>query len=165
MDKEKNPGYSCPVPYYGIHEGGKLTESERVRLESKLSRLLEWVGAWVPDNIVIDGKEMRLHDIIWDIVNKDVVTDSEKDLLVVLEEKLNKKFKEDLENIEHKDSTENQAIQDYCEALGLLRAIITLKDIVLKETKPESKDELSKKMRESTKDHAKYWLDFLKQLK
>ncbi len=108
---------------------------------------------------------MRLHDIIWDIVNKDVVTDSEKDLLLGLEEKLNKKFNEDLENIEHKDSTENQAIQDYCESPGLLRAITTLKDITSKEAKPESKDELSKKMRESTKDHAKCWLDFLKQLK
>jgi len=135
-----------------------------VHLESKLSRLLEWVGAWVPDSIVIDGKEMHLHDIIWDIVNKDVVTEGEKDLLLGLEKTLNKKFREDLENIEHKDSTEDQAIQDYCEALGLLRAIITLKDITSKEAKPERKDELSKKMRESTNDHTKYWLDFLKQL-
>ncbi len=165
MDGEKTPEYSCPVPYYGIHEGGKLTDEERRHLESKLSRLLEWVGAWVPDSIVIDGKEMHLHDIIWDIVNNDVVTDSDRELLLNLEEKLNKKFKEDVENIDHKDSMENQAIQDYCEALGLLRAIITLKDITSKEAKPESKDEISKKMRESTKDHAKYWLDFLKQLK
>ena len=93
------------------------------------------------------------------------MTDSEKGLLLDLEEKLNKKFREDVENIEHKDYTEDQAIQDYCEALGLLRAMITLKDIASKEVKPESKVEFSKKMQESTKKHVKYWLDFLKQLK
>lgn len=159
------PDNVCPIPYYDIHEGGELTDQERKHLEQKLSRQLEWVGAWIPDRIRLDHEEMPLHKVIWNIVNKEDISDNDRDLLLSLEEKLTKKFDEDLESIKYEDTMENQAIRDYCEALGLLRAIITLKDIILREEKPQSKDELVKKMRESTQRRTKYWLDFLKQVK
>lgn len=103
--------------------------------------------------------------MIWNIVKKKNITESDREMLLDLDGKLNKKFHEDLERIKHKDTMENQAIQDYCEALGLLRAIITLKDISTKEEKKESKDDLAKRMRESTNERTKYWLEFLKSLK
>jgi hypothetical protein len=84
----------------------------------------------VPDKIVIEKKKLPLHEIIWDIVIKDVLTDHDRDLLLSLEEKLNKKFEVDVQRIRYNDTMENQAIYYYCEALGLLRAIITLNDII-----------------------------------
>jgi hypothetical protein len=123
------------------------------------------VGAWVPDRITLDHEEMPLHKVIWNIVKKKNISESDREMLLDLEGKLNKKFHEDVERIKHKDTMENQAIRDYCEALGLLRAIITLKDISTKEEKKESKDDLTKRMRESTNERTKYWLEFLKSLK
>jgi hypothetical protein len=154
----------CPINYAGIHRGGELTEDERRRLEVKLSRLMEWVGAWVPDAVVLDGKKVPLHDVIWSMIKKDHLDDKDLELLLNLEKKLNSKFKDDLENIEHKDSTEEEAINDYCEAVGLLRAIATLKDVENKEEKVQGKDELLQRMRSNTVEQTKNWLDFIKNI-
>jgi hypothetical protein len=163
MDGTNNK--SCPVEYAGIHHGGQLTEEERRHLEGKLTRLLEWVGVWVPDEVVLDDKKVPLHDVIWSMIRKDHLDDNDLELLLSLEKKLNRKFNDDLENIQHRDSTEDQAISDYCEAIGLLRAIVTLKDVEKNEEKDKDKDELIQRMRNNTLEQSKYWLDFLKQLK
>lgn len=162
MDNENEK--TCPVDFTGIRHGGKLTEEERRRLEGKLTRLLEWVGVWVPDEVVLDGKKVPLHEVIWTMIKKDSLDDKDLELLLSLEKKLNSKFEADLENIEHRDTTEDQAISDYCEAVGLLRAIATLKDVERHEEKDKGKDETLERMRNNTKEQARYWLDFLKQL-
>ena len=153
------------MEYYDIPTGGKLTEEERRHLEQKLSRRLEWVGAWIPDNLALDHDEIPLHQVLWNIIKKDQIGEKDMELLISLEERLNKKFREDVDSLEHRDELENQAIHDYCEALGILRAILTIKDIEKREEKSEDKDEFTRKMNESTKNHEKYWLDFLKQTK
>ncbi|BAI61993.1 hypothetical protein MCP_1921 [Methanocella paludicola SANAE] len=158
----ENVPNSCPLNYAGIPSGGKLTDEERKHLEAKLSRLLEWVGAWVPDEIVLEGKKLPLHEIIWNIVKKDKLTDSELELLLSLEKKLNEKYRQDLANIKYRDTTEDQAIKDFCEAIGLLRALVTLRDIEKKEEKKEEKDDVILKMRENSKEQALYWMGFLK---
>jgi Family of unknown function (DUF5788) len=158
----ENQPPKCPVNYADIHSGGKLTAREREHLEAKLSRLLEWVGAWVPDEIVLDGKKLPLHQIIWNIVKKDKLTDDELKLLLDLEKKLNERYRQDLAKIQYGDTTEDQAIDDYCEAIGILRALVTLKDIEKKEEKMEKRDDLLLKMRENSKEQAMYWLNFLK---
>jgi hypothetical protein len=61
------------VGYAGIHAGSKLTREEREYLERKLSRLMEWVGVWVPDEIILDGKKVRLHDVVWNIMLPDLL--------------------------------------------------------------------------------------------
>ena len=155
---------SCPIGYAGIRHGGELTEEERRRLEVKLTRLMEWVGVWVPDEVVLDGKKVPLHEVIWTMIKKDSLDDKDLELLLSLEKKLNDKFEADLENIEHRDSTEDQAISDYCEAVGLLRAIATLKDVERHEEKDKGKDEVLQRMRNNAKEQTLYWLDFLKQL-
>jgi hypothetical protein len=162
MNDENNK--SCEMDYAGIHHGGDLTEEERRHLEVKMTRLLEWVGVWVPDEVILDGKKVPLHDVIWSMINKDSLDDKDLELLLSLEKKLNSKFEEDLENIEHRDSTEDQAIRDYCEAIGLLRAIATLKDVEKHEEKDEGKDETLQRMRNNTKEQARYWLEFLKKI-
>jgi hypothetical protein len=102
--------------------------------------------------------------MIWNIVKKKNISQRDREMLLDLEDKLSKKFNSDLEQIKYTDTMENQAIRDYCEALGLLRAIITLKDISTNEEKKESSCGLMKKMRETTKEHTKYWLEFLKSI-
>lgn len=154
----------CPVDYSGIRPGGKLIKKDRERLEQKLKRLLEWVGAWIPEEVTINEKKLPLHEIIWSIVKKKKLTEEDIDFILALEEKLNKKYRQDLENIEYRDTTTDQAIRDYCEAIGLLRAIITLKDIEKKAEQKEDKEEFAVKIREHTKNQARQWMEFLRQV-
>jgi hypothetical protein len=143
---------------------GQLTEDERKRLMMKLSRLLEWVGIWVPDDIMLDGEKVPLHKTLWKLIKKDHLSREEEALLLNLEDRLDKRYKEDLEKIRTSDRTEDQAFQDYSEAAGLLRAIITLKDIEKREEKAMGPDELQNAMNEAKKARARHWLEYLKQL-
>lgn len=77
---------------------------------------------------------------------------------------LRHKLNADPEKLQYKDSAEDQAINDYCKTIGLLRAIVTLKDVEKKEEKDRGRDDLAQRIRRHTKEQAKYWLDLLKQL-
>ncbi|MCD1293769.1 hypothetical protein CUJ83_02005 [Methanocella sp. CWC-04] len=163
MNEKWDPEY-CPGCYPGIHHGGMLTEEERRHLEFKLTRLLEWVGAWIPGDVTVDNKKIPLHEIVWDLMNKDDLTDEDKELLTDLEYKLEKKFHQDVERIRESDKTEDEAIRDYCEALGLLRAIITLKDIAASPESIIGHGDLSRRINERRKNEANAWLNYLKQI-
>ncbi len=39
-------------------------------LLNKLHRPLFWVGEHIPEEIDINGKNVKLHEIIWEIINK-----------------------------------------------------------------------------------------------
>lgn len=141
-----------------------LTDEERLRLEKKLKLVLEWVGVWIPDEIVLDGKIVPLHQVVWELVKKQHLSRDDESLLLSLEEKLSKRFRFDVEKIHKLDMTETQALSDFCEAAGLLRAIITLKAIELHEEKTVGEDEMRLRLRDAKKERAKRWLDFLHQL-
>ena len=147
-----------------MSDHGPLTEDERRQLERKLSRLLEWVGVRIPDDVVLDGQAVPLHETVWRLVKKDCLSREDEALLLGLEVRLDKKYREDLGKIEATDRTEDQAMKDYTEAAGLLRAIVTLKDI---ERREESAGELEgvRDAMEAAKDtEARRWLEYLKQL-
>ncbi len=130
-------------------------------MEAKLTRLLEWVGVWIPDEVVLDGKKLPLHQVIWNIVSKDKLADDELELLLSLEKKLGEKYALDIEKIDHEDTGEDQAADDFCEAVGLLRALVDLKDVEKREEKKEQRGDVILKMRENSKEQARQWLNFL----
>lgn len=144
---------------------GPLTEEERRQYEQKLSRLFEWVGVRVPDDVVVDGHDVPLHDTIWKLVNKDRLTPDDEAFLRELEDKLDQKFKADRESIRTKDVTEDQATKDYCEAVGLLRAIVTLKDVEARENRNGGATSPADALNENKKEQARRWLEYLKQLR
>jgi hypothetical protein len=154
----------CPYNYTEMEGHGPLTEEERKRLEQKLSRLLEWVGVWVPDDVMLDGQNVPLHETVWKLIRKSRLSREEEALLLNLEDRLDKKYKEDLGKIDKTDRTEDQAFQDYCEAAGLLRAIVTLKDLEKREEKAMKPDELIDAVNEAKKAKARRWLEYLREL-
>jgi hypothetical protein len=163
MENENSyPG--CPVDYSGLHSSGPITDEERRQLEHKLALKLEWVGVWVPDYIVLEGSRVPLHETLWNLVKKTRLSQDEEALLLDLEDKLSLKYREDLTKIDKTDTRREQAIRDYCEAAGLLRAIGTLKGIESGEEAALGKDELAREMNEARKMQARRWLDYLKQL-
>lgn len=150
-------------PYhYPIKLDGKLTKDERRVLESKLKKLLSWVGERIPETITVDNTKLPLHEVIWRLIKKDRLTDEELALVYRLERLLEDRLNEDLKKIEFKDVTENQAIKDYIEALGLIRAIITLKDITSKEDRFHDERKVARKISDRRITDTASWLNYLK---
>jgi hypothetical protein len=147
---------------------GPLTPEERKLLEQKVSLTLGWVGTKVPASVEIDGKPMPLHDLVWNLLKKDAFSDDEKQLILDLEAKLEKKFRADVLDLRERDSTDEQAETHYCEALGLMRAIVTLKNMTSGDNaglQHRQGSYLTGKMAEQRRREASRWLDLLKQIR
>ncbi len=55
-----------------------ITELERSKLLSSLHKHLVWCGEEIPESITIDGKKMPLHDIIWGLVKKPLLSEDDE---------------------------------------------------------------------------------------
>jgi len=138
-----------------------ITEEERKELLSALHCRLFWVGQQIPDHIEFDGKNYQLHDYVWELIQKDKLTDEDKSRIDKCIEKISAKEKKDERDLEEKPLTHENAQALYHETAGLLRAIVDLKEIedgTLKEdTKHFQEHFASQRIRD-----AKLWLEFIK---
>ena len=96
---------------------------------------MSWIGASVPEKVMLNGKQVPLGDVLWDLLRKkECFNDDEKKAIFALEEALEKKLKEDLRSIRNESLNEDKAVSTYCEALGLIRAIVSLKGLMMADT-------------------------------
>jgi hypothetical protein len=73
---------------YGRGEQRLVTPEERRRLELKLHRMLVWVGVLTPFEFELGGKTLPLHEIVWDLLAKDCLSEDEKEYVSKLIYKL-----------------------------------------------------------------------------
>ncbi len=137
-----------------------ISEDERERLLAGLHRFLIWVGEPVPDEVNVDGENIKLHELIWRCVHKRELTEDEKKRLSELAQFLETKEKHDEEVLRRAKITREEAKRLYRESASLIRAIIDLKEcesgkIKLKETREEIRQKI---------DDARRWLGFLKDI-
>ncbi len=151
----------------GAHEAGAgaarqrlITPEERRRLELKLHRMLVWVGVLTPFEFELGHKKVPLHDIVWDLLAKECLTEDEKEYVRKLIYRLQKHEKVDEEVLHTHELTVEEANDIFREASGLLRAILSLKSLVGRKDTCPVKTRTSKRRLEE----AKYWLNFLKQI-
>jgi hypothetical protein len=137
-----------------------ITPEERRRLELRLHRMLVWVGVLTPFEFELGDKKVPLHDIVWDLLAKDCLTDDEKEYVRKLIYKLQRHERVDEEILHNNELTVGEAKKIFREAAGLLRAIISLKSLVGRKGVCRVKKRASKRRLEE----AKYWLNFLKQI-
>src|SRR5660397_160835 len=68
-----------------------ISLEEREHLLNGLHRYLIWVGEKVPEEVEVDGKNIKLHELIWDCIHKKELSEQEKtrilELVQLLEEK------------------------------------------------------------------------------
>jgi len=145
---------------YGKDAQRPITPEERRRLELRLHRMLVWVGVLTPFEFELGGKVVPLHDIVWDLLAKDCLTDEEKEYVRKLIYRLQKHESFDEEVLHKSQLTVAEADVIFKEASGLLRAILSLKSLVGR------KDTCALKTRANQRrlEEAKYWLGFLKQI-
>ena len=139
-----------------------IPQDEREHMLFELHRYLVWVGETVPEEIIINGHEIHLHDLIWKLINKKRLTEQERKRVKGLIHTLEQKEKIDEEQLEKAKLTRAKAEKLHDEAAGLLRAIMDLKDLEEGRIKKADFDEVS--TRDRVKD-ARRWVNFVKQMK
>jgi len=139
-----------------------ISQAEREHMLFQLHRYLAWVGESIPEMIPIDGKEFQLHELVWKLILKKRLTESEIKCVKWLINKLETIEQIDEEKIEKAHLTRAQAALIQDEAAGLLRAIMDLKD--LEEGKIQQVD--LKKLNISDKvEDARRWVKYMKQMR
>ncbi len=137
-----------------------ITDEERRQLLKALHSRLFWVGQYIPDNIEIEGKKYPLHNYVWELIQKETLTQAEKASIDKCIEIISAKEKKDEKELEEKSLTAEEAKNLYHETAGLLRAITDLKEIedgALRENTKHFQEQFGN---QRIKD-AKLWLEFI----
>ncbi|WP_214045038.1 DUF5788 family protein [Methanomethylovorans sp.] len=140
-----------------------ITEKERKQLLAELHTRLFWVGEKIPHVVMIKGKEYKLHDRIWSLINREYISDSEKQEIekyIALLKDEEKIYELDLKT---KEMTLEEAKKLSDETAGLLRAIMDLREIKEGVSKEKEKNfhELFSAQRT---EEIRRWLSFLKDI-
>jgi len=138
-----------------------ITEEERRQLLSALHSRLFWVGQYIPDYVEIEGKTYPLHNYVWELIQKENLTEGEKSQIDKCIDIISEKEREDEKELEEKPLTQAQAQALYHETAGLLRAIMDLKEIETGALKESAKRFQEKFVSQRVKD-ARLWLEFIK---
>ncbi|WP_370575344.1 DUF5788 family protein [Methanomethylovorans sp.] len=138
-----------------------ITERERQQLLAELHARLFWVGEEIPYFVEINGKKCKLHERVWDLINRKNISDDDKKqierYIAVLKEK---EMADELE-LQTKEMTREEAKELFNETAGLMRAIMDLREIeegVSKEKEKEFHNMFSVQRTEEIRR----WLNFLK---
>ncbi|MFZ3058311.1 MAG: DUF5788 family protein [Candidatus Methanoperedens sp.] len=135
-----------------------ISLEEREHLLNGLHRYLIWVGEKVPDEVMVNGKNIKLHELIWRCIHNKDISEEEKARILELVNLLETKAKHDEEVLLKTLLTREEAKRLYNEIAGFIRAIMDLRDCEAGRVRLiESKDEIKQKV-----DDARRWVGFLK---
>jgi len=118
----------------------KITDSQRNMLLKKLHRPLFWVGEYVPTKIEIDGKNFKLHEIIWEILNKKYFSTNDIENMELFLSMLREKEQEYERRLEHNNISYEEAKKLFKQTAGLMRAIMDLTEIEDESKRKKMKD-------------------------
>lgn len=138
-----------------------ITDAERKELLGALHCRLFWVGQHIPDYVEFEGEKYSLHDYVWELVQKDTLTETEKSRIDKCIDIISAKEQADEKELEEKPLTHEQANSLFHETAGLLRAIMDLKEIESGALKESSKRFQEQFVGQRVRD-AKLWLEFIK---
>jgi len=154
---KKEYGKAEPAP---VEKRRLITPEERRKLELRLHRMLVWVGVMTPFEFELGGKTLPLHEIVWELLSKECLTEEEKDNVRKLMWRLMSHEKADEEILHNNALTQDEAREIFREAAGLMRAIMSLKSLLGEKEFCNVRSTASRRR----VDDAKYWLSFLKQI-
>jgi len=135
-----------------------ISPEEREHLLNGLHRYLIWVGERVPEEVLVNGEYIKLHELIWRCVHKKDLSEDEKNNLLKLVENLEIKTKLDEEILSRESLTREEAKRLYNEIASFIRAIMDLKECEAGRIKLMGE---SNEIRQKVND-ARRWIGFLK---
>ena len=140
-----------------------ITDEERKQLLSALHSRLFWVGQRIPDYVELEGETYPLHNYIWELVQKEELSESEKSKIDKCIEILSAKEMKDEKELEENSLTAEESRNLYHETAGLLRAITNLQEIESGIFKQNTKRFQEQFANQRVRD-AKLWLEFIKKV-
>jgi len=143
------------------YEDGAFTEEERKYLERQLKSLFAFVGCVIPDKVEIEGVIVPVHELVWRMINKQNITEDEIAYARQLADMLEAKKNYNEFRLKHDDLTDEQAENLYFEACGLMRAIISLRELGDERTRQAVAD----RMRERKIEDARQLIEFIKNIR
>ncbi|WP_321417768.1 DUF5788 family protein [uncultured Methanomethylovorans sp.] len=138
-----------------------ITERERSQLLAELHTRLFWVGEKIPSFVEINGKKCKLHDLVWDLINRETISDDEKNQIDKYIAVLKEKERIDELELQTKEITREEARKLFDETAGLLRAIMDLREIE-DGTSKNNKKEFHEIFSVQRTEEIRRWLNFLK---
>ena len=138
-----------------------ITERERKQLLAELHTRLFWVGEKIPYVVEIKGRSCKLHDRIWDLINREYISEEEKQEIEKCIALLKDKERIDEVELETKEMTLEEAKKLSDETAGLLRAIMDLREIEEGISK-EKENEFHEIFSAQRTEEIRRWLNFLK---
>jgi hypothetical protein len=139
----------------------KITDNERNMLLSRLHRPLFWVGENIPKEVEIEGKKVKLHEIIWEIVNKTRFSKADIKNIDHFLSLLKEKEREYERALERDDISYEEARNLFSETAGIMRAIMDLTQIEEETQRKRSQD--TKHVCEGVEE--KEWEHLLKEIR
>jgi hypothetical protein len=103
-----------------------ITDEERQHLISGLHRLLAWVGEPLPGAVNIDGKNIEMHETIWQCIHKKDFTEEEKISFRDISNSLEKKEKIFEETLQKVNLRRKDADRLCREIASIMRAIVDI---------------------------------------
>ena len=137
----------------------RLSENDRRAIISRIHSLLYWVGMFVPQVEIVNGKRVDLRDVVYQFVSKEDPTLEEAEGARALSDMLEKKARELELEIRERDLTKVHAYQLLDEICGLLRAVDELRNSHGKTAKFKMLALMAKVNDE------RRWLQFVEQIK
>jgi hypothetical protein len=150
------------VPYHVVKDAdGLLTEEERKLLLSELKSIFAYTGIMLPQSVTLDdGTVVKLKDLVWGLISKPDLSDEEVVAARQLAELLNRRIDDNRALIERFDMTEAEAEKLFFLTAGLLRAVMELRGLGVR----DREEEYAKIARERHIDDAKKILAFFKEV-
>ncbi len=167
-----------------------LTEAERKRLLASLHHFLVWVGVKEPEQMQIDGNDLKsemkkfhqsekdlppeinagqglveLHSLIWRLINEKEITEKERLQIAELIEILEKKEKIDEEDLKVANLTQKQALALHDEAASIIRALLDFNDILKKKEHGTLTEYDAEELTRRKVNEARKWNTFMEKIK
>ncbi len=155
MPEEERAADKCKAPE------DEENASPASKCKYRFDRILGWVGIPEPEEVEIDGEKIPLREFVFKLVSKKHLSEGDIEAAQQLIHKLEKLKKRDEEKLRHSAKGEGETEALCLETAGLIRAILTLHDVITK----EQCEEIKGKCRQYNIGDWHGWINYLRQLK
>ena len=123
---------------------------------------LGWLGKIIPYEVELKGKKCRLHEQVWELANKEPLSEADKNQIDECIALISEKEEEDEQKLKESSLTKEEARKLFKETAGLLRAITELKDLQSGDS-CENQEQFQRLLNQNKVEDAKRWVKFLKE--
>lgn len=143
----------------GVNGSERLSDGDRAAIVSRIHSLLFWVGKFIPQHEIVEGREIDLRDVIFKFISEENPSPEDIQGAMELADILERKARDLEKHLNDREVTRVNAYRILDEVCGLLRAVDELRN---------SHGDLAKYQKTALMakvNDEKRWLQFIEQLR